>query len=36
LTANSAALRPVPGIVDYHAFIVNDPSLRSVMPQAMG
>jgi len=36
LNAKSAALRPVPGIVDHHAFIVNDPSRLSVMPQAKG
>ncbi len=36
LTPNSAALRPVPGIVDYLAFTVNDPPLFRVTPRAMG
>ncbi len=36
LTPNSVALRPVPGIVDYPAFIVNGPPLFRGTPQAMG
>ncbi len=36
LTPNSAALRPVPGIVDYPAPIVNGPPLLRVTLQAMG
>jgi hypothetical protein len=36
LTPNNAPLRPVPGIVEYPAAIVNDPPPLRVTPQAKG